>query len=113
MRNEAPFILEWIAYHRAIGFDDFLIYSNDCSDGNGGPNPSETRRSRLIGLAILVPFDVIDVFGRLHGLAPDRVIGDFFRNLLRIAFACSLGTDCANDVVTPAHSLQRPHSAPL
>jgi len=33
MRNEAPFILEWIAYHRHIGVTDFLIYSNDCADG--------------------------------------------------------------------------------
>ncbi len=33
MRNEAPYILEWIAYHRAIGVDGFLIYSNDCDDG--------------------------------------------------------------------------------
>ena len=33
MRNEAPFILEWIAYHRHIGVTDFLIYSNDCDDG--------------------------------------------------------------------------------
>ncbi len=33
MKNEAPFILEWLAYHRAIGVSDFLIYTNDCSDG--------------------------------------------------------------------------------
>ena len=33
MRNEGPFLLEWLAYHRAIGVDDFLIYTNDCSDG--------------------------------------------------------------------------------
>ncbi|RWR53099.1 glycosyltransferase family 2 protein [Sinirhodobacter ferrireducens] len=33
MKNEGPFIMEWIAYHRAIGVDDFLIYTNDCSDG--------------------------------------------------------------------------------
>ncbi|MFN3274013.1 MAG: glycosyltransferase family 2 protein [Paracoccus sp. (in: a-proteobacteria)] len=33
MRNEAPFILEWLAYHRAIGFDFFVIFSNDCEDG--------------------------------------------------------------------------------
>ncbi|WP_322894622.1 MULTISPECIES: glycosyltransferase family 2 protein [unclassified Yoonia] len=33
MRNEAPFILEWLAYHRAIGFTDFVIFSNDCDDG--------------------------------------------------------------------------------
>lgn len=33
MKNEAPFILEWLAYHRAIGVDGFLIYTNDCTDG--------------------------------------------------------------------------------
>ncbi|MFC2968554.1 glycosyltransferase family 2 protein [Acidimangrovimonas pyrenivorans] len=33
MKNEGPFILEWLAYHRAIGVEDFLIYTNDCSDG--------------------------------------------------------------------------------
>lgn len=33
MKNEGPYILEWIAYHRAVGFDNFLIYTNDCSDG--------------------------------------------------------------------------------
>lgn len=33
MKNEAPYILEWIAYHRQIGVDNFLIYTNDCSDG--------------------------------------------------------------------------------
>ncbi|WP_395540264.1 glycosyltransferase family 2 protein [Neotabrizicola sp. sgz301269] len=33
MKNEGPFILEWLAYHRAIGVTDFLIYTNDCSDG--------------------------------------------------------------------------------
>lgn len=33
MKNEGPFILEWLAYHRAIGVEDFLVYSNDCTDG--------------------------------------------------------------------------------
>jgi hypothetical protein len=33
MKNEGPFIMEWIAYHRAIGVNDFLIYTNDCTDG--------------------------------------------------------------------------------
>ncbi len=33
MKNEGPYILEWIAYHRAIGVTDFLIFSNDCTDG--------------------------------------------------------------------------------
>ena len=33
MRDEGPFILEWLAHHKAVGFTDFLIYSNDCNDG--------------------------------------------------------------------------------
>lgn len=34
MRNEGPFILEWLAYHRLIGFDDVIVCSNDCVDGS-------------------------------------------------------------------------------
>ena len=33
MKNEGPFILEWLAYHRLIGVNDFIIFTNDCSDG--------------------------------------------------------------------------------
>jgi SAM-dependent methyltransferase len=33
MRDEAPFILEWLAYHQAIGFERIIVFSNDCSDG--------------------------------------------------------------------------------
>ena len=33
MKNEGPYILEWIAYHQSIGVDQFLIYTNDCEDG--------------------------------------------------------------------------------
>ncbi len=33
MRDEGPYILEWIAFHRSIGVSDFLIYTNDCRDG--------------------------------------------------------------------------------
>ncbi|NNK68196.1 MAG: glycosyltransferase family 2 protein [Rhodobacteraceae bacterium] len=33
MRDEGPFILEWLAHHKALGVTGFLIFSNDCSDG--------------------------------------------------------------------------------
>ncbi len=33
LRDEGPHLLEWIAHHRAIGVNDFLLFSNDCSDG--------------------------------------------------------------------------------
>ncbi len=33
MKNEGPFMIDWVAYNRAIGFDDILIYTNECEDG--------------------------------------------------------------------------------
>ncbi len=33
VKDEASFLLEWLAHHRAAGFTDFLVFSNDCSDG--------------------------------------------------------------------------------
>lgn len=32
-KNEAPYLLEWIAYHRIVGFDHFYLYDNDSTDG--------------------------------------------------------------------------------
>lgn len=34
VKNEGPFLLEWIAFNRLIGVSDFLFYSNDCTDGS-------------------------------------------------------------------------------
>ncbi len=33
MKNEGPFMLEWLAYHMSIGVTDFIVYTNDCTDG--------------------------------------------------------------------------------
>jgi hypothetical protein len=32
MRNEGPYILEWLAHHFALGVDDLLIFTNQCTD---------------------------------------------------------------------------------
>jgi len=32
-KDEAPYLLEWIAYHRVIGFDRFVLYDNGSTDG--------------------------------------------------------------------------------
>lgn len=32
MKNEAAFLLEWVAHHKALGFDHLLICTNDCAD---------------------------------------------------------------------------------
>jgi hypothetical protein len=34
MRNEGIHLLEWLAYHRVIGFGPVVICSNDCDDGS-------------------------------------------------------------------------------
>ena len=33
VRNEGAFLLDWLAHHRAVGFTDVLVFSNDCADG--------------------------------------------------------------------------------
>lgn len=33
MKDEGPFILEWLAWHKSIGIQDFVVFSNDCTDG--------------------------------------------------------------------------------
>lgn len=33
VKNEGAFLLEWLAHHLAVGFTDFLVFSNDCDDG--------------------------------------------------------------------------------
>lgn len=64
VRNEGPFLLEWIAYNRLIGVTDFLFYSNDCTDGTDRlldalahqgivqhlPNPAQGRAYQMEAL---------------------------------------------------------------
>lgn len=33
MKDEGPYLIEWIAYHHRLGFDDICVYTNNCSDG--------------------------------------------------------------------------------
>lgn len=33
MKNEGPYVLEWVAHHLSVGFDRFMIFTNDCDDG--------------------------------------------------------------------------------
>lgn len=34
VRDEAPYLIEWVAHHRALGFDPILIYQNQSRDGS-------------------------------------------------------------------------------
>ncbi len=51
VKNEGPFLLEWIAYNRSIGVTDFIIFSNDCDDGTA------EMLDRLEELGIVHHFD--------------------------------------------------------
>ncbi|MDF1855605.1 glycosyltransferase family 2 protein [Pseudooceanicola sp.] len=64
VKNEGPFLLEWIAFNHVIGVTDFLFYSNDCSDATDRlldrladhgvvqhlPNPAEGRNYQMEAL---------------------------------------------------------------
>ena len=64
VKNEGPFLIEWIAFHRIIGVTDFLFYSNDCTDATDRlldalaargivhhlPNPAEGRNYQMEAL---------------------------------------------------------------
>lgn len=64
VKNEGPFLLEWIAFNRLIGVSDHLFYSNDCTDGTGTlldalaarglvthlPNPAQGRNYQMEAL---------------------------------------------------------------
>ncbi|EPX81973.1 glycosyltransferase family 2 protein [Salipiger mucosus] len=72
VKNEGPFLLEWIAFNRLIGVTDFLIYSNDCTDGTdallnalGGygvrhlPNPAQGRNYQMEALKHAAKQDIV------------------------------------------------------
>ena len=68
MKNEAPFMLEWIAYNRAIGYDDFLIYTNDCTDGTD----AIAKRLEEMGLAAHIDNNNRQIGRKGAELSPQR-----------------------------------------
>ncbi|SEK66855.1 glycosyltransferase family 2 protein [Pacificibacter marinus] len=34
-KDEGPYIWEWVAHHKAIGFDEIIMFQNDSTDGTG------------------------------------------------------------------------------
>lgn len=51
MKNEGPFILEWVAHNLAIGVDEIAVFSNNCTDG------SDALLDRLQAMGKLRHFD--------------------------------------------------------
>ena len=32
MKNEGPYIIDWVAHNKVLGFDDIVVCTNDCTD---------------------------------------------------------------------------------
>lgn len=47
MKDEGAYILDWISHYKALGVDDFVIFTNDCSD----PTDHILRCLHRMGLA--------------------------------------------------------------
>lgn len=97
VKNEAAFLLEWLAHHRKVGFDHFVVFSNDCTDGtdemldrlqdmgwlthlpNPGPHPKGAQWSALkaaaahagLRAADWLLFSDVDEFVNIHVGARD------------------------------------------
>jgi hypothetical protein len=64
MRDECMFVLEWVAYHRLIGFDHVFIATNDCSDG------TDRLCDRLARMGLVTHIRNDD-----HGATPPQIAG--------------------------------------
>lgn len=91
LRNEGPFIVEWVAYHRLIGFTELIVCTNDCEDGS----PELLDALEALGLLVHIrchppPAEPAQMFAyrqveaRLAGAWPDWLMtldGDEFLNI--------------------------------
>ncbi|MCI2398850.1 glycosyltransferase family 2 protein [Aliiroseovarius subalbicans] len=73
VKNEGPFLLEWIAFNRVLGVTDFLFYSNDCTDATDKildalqdrgivthlPNPAQGRNYQMEALKAAKKHDLV------------------------------------------------------
>ncbi|MEM6895852.1 MAG: glycosyltransferase family 2 protein [Pseudomonadota bacterium] len=88
MRNEAPFLLEWVAYHRMIGVNDPIVFSNACTDG------TDLMLERLdeLGLIRHLPNPTTMTGGSMHIIAALRYL-NFGNRLGRSDWVVSLDVD--------------------
>ncbi len=58
MKDEGIFLLEWIAYHKAIGFDEIWVATNGCRDGSDVLLDCMADRGLVRHIHNVVPEDV-------------------------------------------------------
>nr|WP_319249361.1 glycosyltransferase family 2 protein [uncultured Celeribacter sp.] len=108
MKNEGPYILDWVAHHMSLGFDHFLVVTNDCNDGTDRildrlaelghvthvPNPKMLRRNegqwQVMALRYAKLFNVYrdaewifhsDVDEFLQVNLPEKTLGAFLKQV--------------------------------
>ncbi len=53
MKNEGPFILDWVAHYKVLGFDHIVIATNDCTD------PTDAILDRMQELGLLLHHNTV------------------------------------------------------
>ena len=60
MKNEGPYIIDWVAHYKTLGFDHILVCTNDCSD------PTVEILLRLQEMGLVVQHNTIVRSGGIH-----------------------------------------------
>jgi hypothetical protein len=47
LRDDGPYIVEWLAHHLALGFDRMMVFSHECSDGSAELLQTLTQDPRI------------------------------------------------------------------
>ncbi len=55
MRDEGPFVLEWVAHHQVLGFDRIVVGYNDCRDGTDALLQALARAGVIEAIENIVP----------------------------------------------------------
>lgn len=93
-RNEAPYVAEWAAYHRILGFDQILVYENESTDDTAAVLQTLEERGWLRALPWTAP-------PRAH--AQRLAYRDGLRRLRR-GFAWVALIDLDEFIVLPQHA---------
>jgi glycosyltransferase involved in cell wall biosynthesis len=83
MKNEGPYILEWVAFHRLLGFNEIFIYDNDSTDNT---------RHLLSGLSAAGIVNSIS-WPSVDGVAPQRAAYADVLPRVRSEWVCFIDAD--------------------
>jgi hypothetical protein len=83
MKNEGVYILEWLAFHRVIGFDEIFIYNNESTDTTAGL----LAPLQAAGLVKVIPWPSV------AGIAPQRAAYADVLSRTKCEWVCFIDAD--------------------